>query len=152
MGSWPIGDFQASRSDRLSQQTARCPERLDKLHTQLKESPIRPFLDTEVEHCRRFLLQPVRFITEDTEKEAAAPQSFWGRFFLTRPAVSPRKRVFKGLFYLFFAFGMLMLVATMPLVLSSDESGARWIGYLLGVLLGVLFYFIPAFLFRLAAR
>jgi hypothetical protein len=72
-------------------------ERLSKLHTQLTEDPIRPFLDTEIEYCRAFLHQLA----------VGAPQSRWARFFLTQPAVSVRKRIFKGLFY--FSFGIAML-------------------------------------------
>jgi hypothetical protein len=33
-------------------------DRLNKLHAQLTEGPIRPFLDTEIEYCRAFLHQP----------------------------------------------------------------------------------------------
>ena len=49
-------------------------ERLNKLHAELKEAPIRPFLDTEIEHCRAFLRQPVTFIAQDvgTDVEATA--------------------------------------------------------------------------------
>jgi len=71
-------------------------ERLNKLHTQLTEGPIRPFLDTEIEHCRTFLYQRPAFTPHDVEVAMVAPQSAWGRFFLTQPAVSVRKGIFKG--------------------------------------------------------
>src|SRR5262245_33729290 len=82
-------------------------ERLSKLHTELTEGPIKPFLDTEIEYCRAFLHQPPTFlphgaeVPHGVEVAAAAPQSLWARFFLTQPALSLRKRVFKGLFYFF---------------------------------------------------
>jgi len=37
-------------------------ERLNKLQTQLIEGPIKPFLDTEIDHCLAFLRQPPTFI------------------------------------------------------------------------------------------
>jgi hypothetical protein len=119
-------------------------ERLNKLRTQLAEGPIRPFLDTEIEHCEAFLRQPRTFIPRSAEMEVAAPQSRLARFFLTQPAVSTRKRVFKGLFYLFFGFAVLSLPVT--IVLFSGEDGS-WT-----ILFGVVFYLVIALLFRRAAR
>src|SRR5215475_1733181 len=65
-------------------------EPLNKLHAQLAEGPIKPFLDKEIENCRAFLGQPPTFIPHGAAVEAAAPQSPWARFFLTQPAVSVR--------------------------------------------------------------
>jgi hypothetical protein len=124
-------------------------ERLNKLRTQLAEGPIRPFLDTEIEHCEAFLRQPRTFIPRSAEMEEAAPQSRLARFFLTQPAVSTRKRVFRGLFYLFFGFAVLSLPAV-PIVLFSEPTreDVSWIT----ILFGVVFYLVIALLFRRAAR
>ena len=163
-------------------------ERLNKLHAELKEAPIRPFLDTEIEHCRAYLRQPVTFIARDvaadaemaaertapksageatapksageataplatveiTAPRATAPQSRVGRFFLTRPSASTRKRVYKGLFYFFFGTSVLSLFALAGVFApeASSEKFARfW-----GVLFIFLFYFIISLLFRRAAR
>jgi hypothetical protein len=109
-------------------------ERLNKLHTQLAEGPIKPFLDTEIEHFRAFLLQPPTFIPHGAEVEVAAPQSRWARFFLlTQPAVSVRKRIFKGLFFFFFLIAMLNL----PLVIvifSEQPSSEKF------AVVGVMFF------------
>jgi hypothetical protein len=112
-------------------------ERLNKLHTQLTEGPIRPFLDTEIEHCRAFLHHPPAFIPQVAEVAAAAPQSRWARFFLTQPAKSVRKRVFKGLFYFFFG--------TALFADSPTEAAWFWVAYFVS-------YFGLALLFRLGAR
>jgi hypothetical protein len=122
-------------------------ERLNKLHTQLTEGPIRPFLDTEIEHCRAFLHQPPTFIPRDAEVAVGAPQARWARFFLTQRAVSVRKRIFKGLFYFFFGIAMLGLPALPFFLLGEPSSEAVWF---------VVFYFVTylglALLFRLGAR
>jgi hypothetical protein len=76
-------------------------ERLNKLHTQITEGPMRPLLEAEVEHYQKFLSLRPTFITYGTELDEAESQSRWAKFFLTQPATSTRKRVFKGLFYLF---------------------------------------------------
>jgi|SRR5215471_14189375 len=95
-------------------------ERLTKLHTQLtEEGPIKPFLDMEIEHCRAFLHQPPTFIPHGAEAAVAAPQSRWARFWLTQPARSTRKRIFKGLFYFFFAIAMVGPPMANPLSLPS---------------------------------
>jgi hypothetical protein len=122
-------------------------ERLNKLHTQLTEGPIRPFLETEIEHCRAFLHQPPTFIPHGAEVAVAAPQSRWARFFLTQPAVSQRKRIFKGLFYFFFAvslfYPLIWLFFSKP-PLSQDT--------LLDVVFASVFYLGLGLVFRRAAR
>jgi hypothetical protein len=125
-------------------------ERLNKLDTQLTQGPIRPFLDTEIEHCRAFLHQPPTFIPHTAEAAVAAPQSRWARFFLTQPALSVRKRIFKGLFYFFFIIAMLYLPLT-PILLFS-EAGEEYPVLLVSFLVGFVFYFGVALLFRRAAR
>jgi hypothetical protein len=127
-------------------------ERLNKLQTQLMEGPIKPFLDMEIEHCRAFLRQPPAFIERGAE-EVAAAQSRWDRFFLTQPAPSVRKRIFKGLFYLFFGFAVLGLPLPI-IILFFEPSGEResvpaMLSY---SLFGFVFYFVIALLFRRAAR
>jgi hypothetical protein len=126
-------------------------ERLNKLHTQFTEGPIRPFLDTEVEHCRAFLRQPPTFMSRAAEPEVAAPQSRWARFFLTQPAVSVRQRVNKGLFYLFFGFAVLTLPISALIVIEPSHEVPVLVR-LLTALVGSGFYFVLALLFRRAAR
>jgi RsiW-degrading membrane proteinase PrsW (M82 family) len=126
-------------------------ERLNKLDTQLTEGPLRPFLDTEIEHCRTFLHERPAFITHDAEVAVAAPQSRWGRFFLTQPAVSMRKRIFKGLFYFFFAIAVLY-APVLPIVVSSESSGEDRSVLVLSFIAGFVFYLGLALLFRRAAR
>jgi hypothetical protein len=122
-------------------------ERLNKLHTQLTEGPIRPFLDAEIEHCRAFLHQSPAFIPQVAEVAVAAPQSRWARFFLTQPAKSVRTRVFKGLFYFFFGIAMLALPLgwTALFADSPTEAAWFWVAYFVS-------YFGLALLFRLGAR
>jgi len=126
-------------------------ERLNKLHTQLTEGPMRPFLDTEIEHCRTFLHQRPAFIPHDAEAPVVAPQSAWGRFFLTQPAVSVRKGIFKGLFYFFFAIAVLY-VPILPIILSSESSGEDLSVLAVSFTAGFVFYLGLALLFRRAAR
>lgn len=121
-------------------------ERLNKLHTELTEGPIRPFLDMEIEHCRVFLHQPPTFIPRDAEVAVAAPQSRWARFLLTQPAVSVRKRIFKGLFYFFLGIAMLSLPAILISGSFSESEAA------IGFIAFFVFYFGLALLFRLGAR
>jgi hypothetical protein len=126
-------------------------ERLIKLCTQLTEGPIRPFLDTEIEHCRALLNQPPAFIPRIVETAKAAPQSRWARFFLTQPATSTRQRIFKGLFYFFFGIAMLALPGALissfadPSLNAVLESALVWASVF-------AFYFGLALLFRLGAR
>jgi hypothetical protein len=122
-------------------------ERLNKLNTQLTEGPIRPFLDTEIEHCGMFLRQPPAFISHGAEPAVAAPQSRWARFFLTQPALSLRKRIFKGLFYFFFGIATLALPLAPTALFSADpgETATFWVVYF-------VFYLGLALLFRRAAR
>jgi cytochrome c biogenesis protein CcdA len=77
----------------------------------------------------------------------AAPQSRWARFFLTQPAKSVRKRVFKGLFYFFFGIAMLALPLgwTALFADSPTEAAWFWVAYFVS-------YFGLALLFRLGAR
>lgn len=151
-------------------------ERLNKLHAELKEAPIRPFLDTEIEHCRAFLSQPVTFIARDAgmaveatgaraieitapgatvelrSPKAITPQSPWARFFLTQPSASMRKRIFKGLFYFFFGvslFGGTLLVLAILFSTKSTNASAKDLGVLVGVFAG---YFGVSLLFRFGAR
>jgi hypothetical protein len=124
-------------------------ERLNKLHMQLAEGPIKPFLEIEIEHCRAFLHQPPIFIPRDAEVTVGAPQSRWARFFLTQPAGSVRKRIFKGLFYLFFGTAMLVLVG-IPISLFTEPSTD--IGSPTIFVMGFGFYFGLALLFRRWAR
>jgi hypothetical protein len=124
-------------------------ERLNKLNAQLAEGPIRPYLDTEIEHCRAFLRQPPAFVARAAEP--AGPQSRWARFFLTQPAASVRQRVFKGLFYLFFGFAMLIL-PTAPMIWFSEPSRERSLELVPATLFGFIFYLAIALLFRRAAR
>ena len=126
-------------------------ERLNKLHTQLTEGPIKVFLDTEIEHCRAFLHQPPAFIPRDVEVAMDAPQSRWARFFLTQPARSVRKRIFKGLFYFF--FGIAMLAPPLLLISSFSDhfrSDALEIVFVFASVF--VFYLVLALLFRLGAR
>ena len=102
--------------------------------------------DTEIEHCEAFLRQPRTSIPRSAEIEVAAPQSLLARFFLTQPAVSTRKRVFKGLFYFFFGIAVFFLAAV-PIALfgpSSEDSS-------LIIPFGFVFYLVIALLFRRAA-
>jgi hypothetical protein len=149
VGPWPIEDFQRSGNDRLFQQTPRFLERLNKLHTQLAEGPIKPFLDTEIEHCRAFLGQPPTFIPHRAEVEVAAPQSPLARFFLAQPAVSVRKRIFKGLFYFFFGIAMIYVPLALILLYPMGVEGVQevWL-----IPFSFVFYLIIALLFRRAAR
>lgn len=126
-------------------------ERLNKLRTQLPEGPIRPFLDTEIEHGEAFLRQPRTSIPRSAEMKVAAPQSRLARFFLTQPAVSTRKRVFKGLFYFFFGIATLY-VLLVPIVPFSGPSREDRSGILLGPLISFVFYLVIALLFCRAAR
>jgi len=125
-------------------------ERLNKLHTQLTEGPIRPLLETEIELSRTFLRQPPALIPHDAEVAVAAPQSRWARFFLTQPAASLRKRIFKGLFYFFFGFAMFYLLTT-PILLFSDV-GEQLPVFVASIMAGIIVYFGVALLFRRAAR
>src|SRR5262245_34431233 len=68
-------------------------ERLTKLQAQLADGPIRPLMDAEIKYCREFLDQPPAFVPHHAEGELSEPQSLLARFFLTRPAVSLRKRI-----------------------------------------------------------
>jgi hypothetical protein len=125
-------------------------ERLNKLNTLLAEGPIRPLLDTEIELCRIFLHQRPVFMVQDEQAEAAAPQSRWARFFLTRPTVSVRKRVFKALFYFFFALSLLGALLQ-PIAFSLRghfEEGLPAETFAILVLSNFLFYFLIALLFR----
>jgi len=122
-------------------------ERLNKLHTQLTEGPIRPFLDTEIEYCRAFLHQLPAFIPRGAEVSVAAPQSRWARFFLSQPALSLRKRIFKGLFYFFLSIAMVALpAAPAALFAESPAEAALFLVYFF------VFYFGLSLLFRLGAR
>jgi hypothetical protein len=124
-------------------------ERLNKLHTQLAEGPIKPFLDTEIEHCRAFLGQPPTFIPHRAEVEVAAPQSPLARFFLAQPAVSVRKRIFKGLFYFFFGIAMIYVPLALILLYPMGVEGVQevWL-----IPFSFVFHLIIALLFRRAAR
>jgi hypothetical protein len=124
-------------------------ERLNKLHTQLTEGPIRPLLETEIELSRTFLHQPPTFIPHGAEVAVAAPQSRWARFFLTQPAVSVRKRIFKGLFYFFFAIAIVYVPIAASLFFSEPSRAGE---ILLGLMSVFAFYFGLALLFRRAAR
>jgi hypothetical protein len=127
-------------------------ERLNKLHTQLTEGPIKPFLDKEIEYCRAFLHQPPTFLPSGAEVAVAAPQSRWARFFLTQPAGSVRKRIFKGLFYFF--FGIAMLFGPLGAITFFFEPEARPdpLETSLILLSSFVFYFGLALLVRLGAR
>jgi hypothetical protein len=125
-------------------------ERLNKLHTELTEGPIRALLETEVEHSRTFLSQPPTFITHGAEVEVPASQSFWAKFFLTQPAVSTRQRVYKGLFYLFFGFAVLSL-PTGVILLVQPNSELPIPVILVSYVLGFAFYLGISLLFRRAA-
>ena len=122
-------------------------ERMNRLHTQLTEAPIRPFLDAELEICRVFLRQPLTFVARAAEAEVATPQSRWAQFFLTQRAVSVRKRVYKGLFYFFFGTAVLMLLAGLA-TLSGDTP----LELFPGMLFAFGFYLAIALLFRRGAR
>jgi hypothetical protein len=122
-------------------------ERLNKLYTQFTEGPIRPFLDTEIEHCRTFLHQSPTLIPHVAELAVATPQSRWARFFLTQPALCLRKRIFKGLFYFFFVIAMLAFpIAPTALLSDSPADIVSFIAFYF------VFYFGVALLFRYAAR
>jgi hypothetical protein len=123
-------------------------DRLNKLHTQLTEGPNRALLEAEIEHYRTFLSQRPKFITRGAEVEVAASQSRWAKFFLTQPAVSTRKRVFKGLFYLFFGFVVFSLPSAVILFSSKELGIEDSVPYLLGI----VFYLGISLLFRRAAR
>ena len=129
-------------------------ERLSKLDTQLTEGPVRPFLDMEIEHYRTFLRQPPTFIPSGAEAAVAVPQSRLARFFLIGRAVSERKRIFKGLFYFFFASAMLAILTASVKTLFNLELGKAPTSVLtvLFSLLGIGFYFGLALLFRRWAR
>jgi hypothetical protein len=153
----PIVEWVASRS-RISKELATIDylnkrldflERLNKLRTQLAEDPIRPFLDTEIEHCEAFLRQPRTFIPRSAEIEVAARQSRLAQFFLTQRAVSTRKRIFKGLFWFYFGLAILLvpLGLTALFIGPSVDFPSAWasVGYFV-MCLGL------ALLFRLLAR
>jgi hypothetical protein len=120
-------------------------ERLNKLHTQLTEGPVKSLLDIEIEYCRTFLNQSPTFIPREAEVAAGAPQSRWARFFLIQPARSVGKRIFKGLFYFFFGIAAFALLG-IPFALFGDVEAA--IGFL--AISG--FYLGLALLFRRLAR
>ena len=126
-------------------------ERLNRLHTQLTEGPIKVFLETEIEHCRTFLHQPPTFIRRGAEVAVDAPQSRWARFFLARPAGSVRKRIFKGLFYFFFGIAMLAL-PLLAITSLSDQFRDNPLEFVAVYASFFGFYFVLALLFRLWAR
>jgi hypothetical protein len=130
-------------------------ERLSKLDTQLTEGPVRLFLDMEIEYYRTFLRQPPTFIPRGAEAAVAVPQSRLARFFLIGgPALSERKRIFKGLFYFFFASAMLAILTASVKTLFNLELENKTVSVLtvLFSLLGIGFYFGLALLFRHWAR
>jgi hypothetical protein len=94
------------------------------------------------------LVEKIKEAVRDAE-EVAAAQSRWTRFFLTQPAVSWRKRIFKGLFWCFFGIAILavLLGLTALFVEPSVDFPSAWacVGYFVGNL-GL------ALLFRLGAR
>jgi hypothetical protein len=125
-------------------------ERLNKLHTQLTEGPVKPFLDTEIEHCQTFLRQPSTVIGRYLQVEIAAHQSPLGRFFLVQPATTARKRIYKGLFYFFFGFSVLA-VPSMLINLFSEQHH-KSVDIITIMLFSFFFYMGIALLFRRAAR
>jgi hypothetical protein len=82
---------------------------------------------------------------------AAAPQSRWARFFLTQPAASLGKRIFKGLFYFFFGIGVFGGMAGL-LVVLSERASADFAAAVTGMLIFIAFYIGIGLLFRLGAR
>src|SRR5262249_24619480 len=156
MVAWAIGRSRISKEaatiDYLNKRLDIL-ERLNKLQTQLIEGPIKPFLDTEIDHCRAFLRQPPTFIERGAEKEVAAAQSRWDRFFLTQPAATVRKRIFKGLFYLFFGFAVLGLPIPIIILFFEPSGEHETVPDMFSYsLIGFGFYFAIALLFRRAAR
>src|SRR5262249_9055510 len=135
-------------------------ERLNKLQTQLAESPISSLLDTELEHSRAFLRQPPWFILSDAVSDTKAHQSRVARFFLVgQRAPSLGKRVSKGLFYFFFGYVILALFIV-PIVLINrkieltgpevDVITQNWVTFF--SLAGILVYFLIALGFRQLAK
>jgi len=96
------------------------------------------------------LVEKIKEAVRGAEEEVAAAQSRWARFFLTQPAVSWRKRIFKGLFWLYFGIAILALPPlglTALFVEPSVDFPSAWacVGYFV-MSLGL------ALLFRLGAR
>jgi hypothetical protein len=91
----------------------------------------------------------VEEIKEAVRNKVAAAQSRWARFFLTQPAVSWRKRIFKGLFWCFFGIAILAVplgLAALFVEPSADfPSAGECVGYFVT-------NFGLALLFRLGAR
>jgi hypothetical protein len=104
-----------------------------------------------MEYCSAFLHQPPAFASRGAEVTAAAPRSRWARFFLTQPAGSVRKRIFKGLFYFFFGIAILAL-PVLPISLFSEPSRGVPLEAVSFLVVYFAFYFGLALLFRLGAR
>jgi hypothetical protein len=100
------------------------------------------------------LRQPPTFIAHGAEmqvKPVATPQSRWARFFLTQPAASMGKRIFKGLFYFFFGVAAFGGMLALPF-LFSERASEDLAATVTGLLIFIAFYVGIGLLFRLGAR
>lgn len=125
--------------------------RANQLPNDLEELAVRNALDV---HQASFHSDMDRLIgelkTQIADAAVTGPRSLWARFFLTQPALSRRKRIFKGLFWFF--SGIAIVALPMGLIASFAEPSSEfgrdpWLWVVFFVC-----YFGLALLFRLGAR
>ena len=120
--------------------------RLYQMQTELKDDRLKEMFDTETEMCKEQMAFHRHDMSIQADDMGSEPKSWVGKFFLYGPSRTIKQRVFKGLFYFFFAtfiFGL-----STPLILSNDFPKGDWVY----ALMGSVFYLLMALGFRAMAR
>ena len=125
-------------------------DRLISMKERSADDQLTQLIDSEIETCMTYLARKPPFLSDIAERERVRSRpvagGFLHRFFIVAPAHAVRQRVFKGLFYLFFAFSLLGGLGAA--IVMSTEGDPDW-PY--GVI-GLLAYMGLALFFRRLAR
>lgn len=124
-------------------------ERASKLQASITPGPVKELLDVELAQYKPLLQQPSIALELGQPLGQTGIPSRVDRFFLTAPATTTRQRVFKGLFYFFFAFSVIGLLT--PLALLSEPE-FKAMEMLPVTALGSIFYLLLALACRRAAK
>ena len=124
-------------------------ERANKLQASIAPGPVKELLDAELSQYKSLLQQPSLALEAAQLPGKGEVPSRVDRFFLTAPATTIRQRVFKGLFYFFFAFALIGLLAPLALLFEPQYKAME---ILPATILGSAFYLLLALACRRAAR
>lgn len=134
--------------DRMSDLTKRLDliARLNQMHDELKDERLKEIFDAELEMCKQQVVLHKQVMSDHDQDKGSGPKSWVSRFFLDSPSRTIKQRVFKGLFYFFFAISILVL----SLVLIQDKDVTDLDKS--SIIIGSVFYLFLAMLFRAMAK